>query len=241
MHSKFSYKYFSVQDAETIRAGIRMELQSASERFGTDAHKNVSHVSPVKIDTTKLKYYGTKVGKKKRFGMAEGEKTMPHDAYLESLHALFTKASANDSVNEILETLERAFHDGVTLYGQKIHSPRDLFFALDDDQDNIIQKKELIRAFHRLNINLKDSAILTLVNSINNIDEDGNIQLDFFLDAVTPNHILVGQHGKKLEVHFGNNDTAMLTNPAKLAEKRRIQKSNKRARKSNNEILLLLT
>ena len=47
-------------------------------------------------------------------------------------------------------------------------------------------------------------------------------------------------NGKKLKVHFQNKDTAMLTNPAKLAEKKKIQKENRRARNSNNEILMLL-
>ena len=236
-------KYFTVQDAETIRAGIRMELHTAQERFGTSLayRDDASSISSTHlVHTTKFKYFGKKVGKKKRFGMAEGEKALPHDAYLESMHALFTKASADESLDETLETLERLFHEGIMLYGQEIHNPKDLFNALDDDQDGVIQKKELIRAFRRLNINLKDSAILTLVNSIKNIDDEGNVQLEFFMDAITPKHVLVGQHGKKLKVHFQNKDTAMLTNPAKLAEKKKIQKENRRARNSNNEILMLL-
>ena len=229
---KINPNYFSLQEAEVIRSGVKMELQTAEERFG----KEMKHLrAKGNIHTMKQKFFGKKIGRKKRFGMAEEDKHVPHDAYLDSLKAMYSKASADASVNETLLILQKAFHDGIILYGQKIHSDKAFFDAIDDDCDGKVNKDELVRAMHRLNIGLKDSAILTLVDNIYN-SSDGIVEYNFFHDAVTPKEVHIGQHGTK----GANLDLHSVMNPAKREEKEKLRKANTRARKSNNEILQLL-
>ena len=110
---KINPKYFSVVDAETIRAGIKAELQTAAERFGT-IKGNIQTV-------TKLKFLGKKVGKMRRFGLLEDDAYISHSSYLASLQAMYKKAAAAPSLKNVRKILDLAFHNGTKLYGQTIH------------------------------------------------------------------------------------------------------------------------
>ena len=221
---KTNPKYFSVVDAETIRAGIKAELQTAAERFGT-IKGNIQTV-------TKLKFLGKKVGKKRRFGLLEDDAYISHSSYLASLQAMYKKAAAAPSLKNVRKILDLAFHNGTKLYGQTIHNGKDLFDAIDDDRDGKIKDDELIRALHRMNVGLKNDTINLLVEHIES--KNGIIEYGHFLDAITQKEVLIGRTQR------GTLPNDFASAPAKQAEKTMLRKKNKRARQSNNEILQLL-
>ena len=221
---KINPKYFSVIDAETIRAGIKSELQTAAERFGT-AKLGMGIIS-------NLKFRGKKIGTKRRFGIMDGDAFVSHSAYLTSLRAMHRKASALPGLKGIRKILDLAFHKGTMLYGQMIHNGKDLFDSIDDDRDGKISDEDLSRAMQRMNIGLKKDAIDLLINHIHH--KDNIIELGHFLDAITQKEVIVGRSKD------GENNSTFANAPAKAAEKKKLKLKNKRARQSNVEILRLL-